>query len=218
MRYLLFVFLFTLAQHARAQDAIAASKEPLHKNVFENQWVRVLELHIAPGDTTLMHKHVLPVVSISLHPVKTGSQTIADDHGPKVSSKDRGITFDGFYENPRIHRVWNRDTSMFHWMDVEVLSKGDQNIEAPIALDGFTQAFDAPPVRAYRLTLKGKQKLELKRDHPLLIVGLNNAGNALVNKKPFTKEADFLFVPPSKKIKLANKLEQTYSFAVLEMK
>jgi hypothetical protein len=218
MRQILFILLVLSGLQSNAQDAIDASKEPLHKNVFENQYVRVLELHIAPGDTTLLHKHEKPLVSISLHPVRTGSQTIIDDRGPKVTSKDRGITFEGFYQSPRIHRVWNRDTSMFHWMDVEVLTKGDRNLEAPIALDGFTQAFDAPPVRAYRLTLKANQQLKLKRNSPILIVGLNNTGNVLVNKKPFTKLGDFLFVKPSKKIELANKQGQEYSFAVLELK
>jgi hypothetical protein len=218
MKRYLFVLLAMSLVDAKAQDAIAASKEPLHKNVFENKYVRVLELHIAPGDTTLMHKHEKPVVSISLHPVKTGSQTILDDKGAKVPSTDRAITFEGFYQSPRIHRVWNRDTSMFHWMDIEVLTKGEQKIDSLITMDGFTQAFDAPPVRAYRVRLKGNQQFELKRNNALLIVGLTNAGDVLVNKKPFNKQADFLFVEPSKKIKFANKQDQEYSFAVLEMK
>jgi hypothetical protein len=219
MKQFLFLslFLFISLVQVDAQEPVAASKEPLHKNVFENKYVRVLELHIKPGDTTLMHKHEKPIVSISLHPVRTGAQTILDDKGPRVQSKDRGISFEGFYQSPRIHRVWNRDTAMFHWMDVEILTKGD-SIEGPIALEGFTQAFDAPPVRAYRLTLKGNQKLKLKRNRPILIVGLTNAGKVVVNKKSFTKEGNFLFVQGSKKIELANKEEQDFSFAVLELK
>jgi hypothetical protein len=103
-------------------------------------------------------------------------------------------------------------------MDVEVLTKGDRTIEAPLALDGFTQVFDAPPVRAYRLILKGKQKLDMKRTGPILIVGLNDASNVIANKKPFSRQGDFLFVQPSKNISMANKGEQESSFAVLELK
>lgn len=217
MRQFLFLFLISVLQ-TNAQDTVAASKEPLHKNVFENQYVRVLDLHIAPGDTTLFHKHEIPCVSVSLHPVRTGSQTIVDDRGPKVASLDRRITFEGFYQSPRIHRVWNRDTSVFHWMDVEVLTKGDRIPEAPLTLDGFIQVFDAPPVRAYRLVLKGNQKLDFKRTAPLLIVGISNAGNIKINKKAFSKQGDFLFVEPSTKISLANKEEQEYTLAVLELK
>ena len=210
------VLLYMLNTHA--QDTVAVSKEPLHKNVFENQYVRVLELHIAPGDTTLFHKHVMPCVSISLHPVRTGSQTMVDDRSPKLPSLDRRITFDGFYQSPRVHRVWNRDTSMFHWMDVEVLTKGDRQLEEPIGLDGFTQLFEAPPVRAYRLVLKGNQKIDFKRTAPILLVGLSDAGKVTANKKAFSKEGDFLFVQPSEKILIANREGQDYTFAVLELK
>ena len=215
---LLFIFLLMSVLQVAAQDAIPVSKEPLHKNVFENKYVRVLDLHIAPGDTTLFHKHETPCISISLHPVRTGSQVIIDDKSPKLPSLDRRVTFEGFYESPRIHRVWNRDTSIFHWMDVEILTRGDRNMETPIAIDGFTQLFDAPPVRTYRLTLKGNQQIKLKRNGPILIVALNAGSKILVNKQPFTKQGDFLFVKPSKNIQLTNGNEHDFSFAVLELK
>jgi hypothetical protein len=103
-------------------------------------------------------------------------------------------------------------------MDIEVLAKGDRILESPITLEGFTQVFDAPPVRAYRLVLKGKQKLDFKREGPILIVGLNDAGNVIANKKTLTKQGDHLFVKQSKKISIANNGEQDYTFAVLELK
>ena len=129
-----FVFLIcTISMlQTQAQEAIAVSKEPLHKKVFENNYLRVLDVHIAPGDTTLFHKHETPSVFISLHPVKTGSQVIIEDGAATVLSLDRRITFEGFYKSPRIHRGWNADTSVFHVMDIEVLTKGDKDIGAPI--------------------------------------------------------------------------------------
>lgn len=218
MKQFLLLFLVLSALQTAAQEAIAVSKEPLHKMVLENQYVRVLDLHIAPGDTTMFHKHETPCVSITLHPARTGSQTIVDDKSPRVPSLDRRINFDGFYQSPRIHRVWNRDTSTYHGLDVEVLTNGERNIEEPIAIAGFTQLFNAPPVRTYRLTLKGNQQLELKRNSAILIVGLNDVGKVVVNKKSFTKQGDFLFVHPATKIELANKEEQEYSLVVMELK
>lgn len=218
MRQFLFCLLLIPVLETEAQDAVAVSKEPRHKNVFENQYVRVLDVQIAPGDTTLFHKHETPSVFISLHPVKTGSQVIIEEGSATVLSLDRKITFEGFYKTPRIHRVWNADTSVFHVMDIEVLTKGNRNIEPAITTSAFTQVFDAPPVRAYRLVLKGHQELNFERTAPILIVGLKNAGQVSVNKKLFSKEGDFLFVNPSEKIVLANSSEQEYSFAILELK
>jgi hypothetical protein len=216
-QFLLLVCTMSILQ-TRAQEAIAVSKEPMHKKVFENSYLRVLDVHIAPGDTTQFHKHETPSVFISLHPVKTGSQVIVEEGAATVLSLDRKITFEGFYKSPRIHRVWNADTSVFHVMDIEVLTKGDKDIGAPIAGDAFKQLFDAPPVRTYRVTLKSNQEIEIKRNAAVLVVGLIDASNVMVNKKSFEIQGDFLFIPPSEKIKLVNKSPQEYSFALLELK
>ena len=141
-----------------------------------------------------------------------------ESRGTGVPSLDRSITFEGFYNKPRIHRVWNADTSTFHVMDIEILTKGDKDIGAPIIVESFKQVFDAPTVRSYRLTLKSNQELKLERPAPVLIVGLGNAGKVLVNKKPFSKEGDFLFVSPSQKIEISNKEQQDYSFVLLELR
>ena len=218
MKQVLLLFLLASAIQLNAQEAIAVSKEPLHKNVFENNYLRVLDVRISPGDTTQFHKHETPSVFISLHPVRTGSQVIVEDGSATVLSLDRRITFEGFYKSPRIHRVWNLDTSVFHVMDVEVLTKGDKKIEAPINLPEFKQLFDAPPVRTYRVTLKGNQEIEIKRNTAVLVVGLNDVDKVMVNNKSFLKEGDFLFIPASEKIKLSNKTLQEYSFALLELK
>jgi len=218
MRQILFLFLLAPALQINAQEAVAVSKEPLHKNVFENEYLRVLDVRISPGDTTLFHKHETPSVFISLHPVRTGSQVVIEDGGATVLSLDRRITFEGFYKSPRIHRVWNSDTSVFHVMDVEVLTKGDKKTEPSIELPEFKQLFDAPSVRTYRVTLKPNQVIEIKRYSAVLVVGLNDAGKVTVNDKSILKEGDFLFVPPSEKIKLVNKDGKEYFFALLELK
>jgi hypothetical protein len=218
MRLILFLLLFIPALQINAQEAIAVSKEPRHKNVFENKYVRVLDVHLSPGDTTMFHKHETPSVFISLHPVKTGSQVIIEDGSATILSPDRKITFEGFYKSPRIHRVWNADTSIFHVMDIEVLTKGDINIGPPVTTEGFKQLFDAPQVRTYRVTLKAGHQVNLKRNGPVLIVGLDDAGKLLVNKKRFTQQGDFLFVAPSQEIELTNNDNREYAFAVLELK
>ena len=46
-------------------DALAASPEH-HKLLFENEWVRVLEVRIPPGETTNVHTHRWPATVYSL--------------------------------------------------------------------------------------------------------------------------------------------------------
>jgi quercetin dioxygenase-like cupin family protein len=218
MKRILFASLLASALQVNAQEAVAVSKEPRHKNVFENEYLRVLDVHISPGDTTLFHKHETPSVFISLHPVRTGSQVLIEDGDATVLSLDRRITYESFSKSPRIHRVWNADNSVFHVMDVEVLTKGAEKTETPVTLPEFKQLFDAPQVRTYRVTLKSNQQLEVNRKVPVLVVGLTDASNVMANNKALLKEGDFLFIPASQPIKLVNKEANEYSFALLEFK
>jgi len=197
---------------------VAVSKEPRHHNVFENAFVRVLDVRMSPGDTSLFHKHETPSVFIVLHPVKTGSEVIMEEAKATALTRDPTITFEGFYIKPRVHRVWNSDTSEFHVMDIEILSKVHKNI-SPMEQSGLQFLFNEKPVSAYRLSLNARTDMKLKRETPFLIIGLSDAlNNVLVNKKPFSKKGDFLFIPPGESIEFSNNEEKEYSFALLELK
>src|SRR4051794_12376664 len=221
MKKYYFVLVFIVqALLCSAQEILPVKDEPRHHNVFENSFVRVLDVRIKPGDTSLFHKHATPSVFIVLHAVKTGSEVkIEEQKATALSSPDPSITFEGFYKSPRIHRVWNEDTAQFHVMDIEILNKGGHSVSAPIQQDGFKLLFDEQQVRAYRLTLQGGSNTQVQRQNPLLIVGLTDAAQPLsVNDKSFNKEGDFIFIPAGEAVRIANNNQQAYSFAVLEMK
>ncbi len=218
--YLLLLLLIVQASLCSAQAVVPVKDEPRHHNVFENSFVRVLDVRINPGDTSLFHKHATPSVFVVLHPVKTGSEVkVEEQRATALASRDPSITFEGFYKSPRIHRVWNEDTSQFHVMDIEILSKGGHAVSTPIQQEGFKILFDEQPVRGYRLTLQGGTNTQVQRQNPLLIIGLTDAAQPLsVNNKSFNKEGDFLFVPAGETVRMSNSNQQAYSFAVLEIK
>lgn len=172
-----------------AQDAknpIPVSKEPRHHNVFENAWVRVLDVHIRPGDTSYFHKHETPSVFIVLNNVKTGSDVIIEEKKTNAQVTFGNIWFEGFYTRPRVHRVWNEDTSEFHVMDVELVNrrtrpspegKGpiDRPIDPPIKDSAFQLLFDELPVRGYLLNLQPLTHFSLQeRAAPVLVVLLTD--------------------------------------------
>jgi len=219
-KYQFLLVLIIQAFYCSAQTVVPLKDEPRHHNVFENAYVRVLDVRIKPGDTSLFHKHATPSVFIVLHPVKTGSEVkVEEQKATALSSPDPSISFEGFYKSPRIHRVWNEDTAQFHVMDIEILNKGGHAAHAPIQQDGFKLLFDEQPVRAYRLTLQGGSTAQVQRQSPMLIVGLTDAAQPLnVNKTSIGKEGDFLFIPAGQAVQFSNQNGQAYSFAVLEMK
>jgi hypothetical protein len=199
---------------------VPVRQEPLHHNVFENNWVRVLDVHIPPGDTTQFHKHETPSVFIVLNPVKTGSQVIQEEQTSTALRGDSAISFESFATTPRIHRVWNEDTTEFHVMDIELLSKGQPAIASPFSnVPGSQLLIDAIPARVYRLIIEGGKNLQVNNKRPLLIVGLtDNTGKVSVNNKSFSRKGDLIFIEPGKSIHVSNKSNQPFSFALLEFK
>lgn len=214
-----FISLVFFLQIMFCQAQVAVSKEPRHHNVFENAFVRVLDVHIPPKDTTQFHKHETPSVFIVLAPVKTGSQVIVEETRATALARDANISFEGFYTKPRIHRVWNEDTAEFHVMDIEILDKNPHNAGLPVQQKAFNLLFDEKPVRGYRLMVKDGDNFKLQAQNPFLIAGLTNASEAVsVNEKLFSKKGDFIFIPAGSSVQFTNNGRQPYSFAVLELK
>jgi hypothetical protein len=215
--YVLLMGILALGKMCLAQ--LPVSKEPMHRNVFENSYLRVLDVHVAPGDTSLFHKHETPSVFIVLKPVKTGSEVIIEDGTSTALLKDSAISFESFARSPRIHRVWNADTSEFHVMDVEILNKDHRQINTPVLPSPFRLLFDEQAVRGYRLTLKPGDKAGIPSGYSYLVVCLDqHPGKVMVNKKAFTKKGDYLFIKPGYPVSFSNNGNKTNAFAVIEVK
>jgi hypothetical protein len=189
---------------------IRVSQEPRHHNVFENEWVRILDVHIPPHDTSLIHKHSTPSVFMVLSNTKTGSQVLVEPGKPSFA--DGNIWFEGFYDTPRIHRVWNEDTVEFHVIDMELLHTPSSTAHQSPAIPFSKELFKVKPVEAFRVFLgPGKSFTLPALSDPLVIVGLNGSTSsgpaaATVNDKPFTKKGDFLFLPAnSSQLTVSNK-------------
>ncbi|MDP4150013.1 MAG: hypothetical protein Q8943_11405 [Bacteroidota bacterium] len=201
-----------------AQEPIPVRLEPRHHNVFENPWVRVLDVRIPPGDTSLMHKHETPSVFIVLGNTKTGSQVLVEP--ARVQFSQESIWYESFASSPRIHRVWNSDTSIFHTIDLELPNKNPVEIEPPLHRKDMSVLFDEKFVRGYRLKVEQRAGLYIpKRKAPIVVIGLDQAGGMVtVNDKIFVQKGDWLFVPAGAALKFSNKSGERQSFAVFELK
>jgi quercetin dioxygenase-like cupin family protein len=126
--------------------------EPRHHNVFENKFVRILDVHLGPNDTTLYHLHNTPSVFILFTNTQVSSQLLGGQ--PQKGANVKGVVSYDSLVTPRIHRVWNEDTSWFHVMDVELTSKL-QKSNTPVLQNQFLQLlFNEQQVNGYRAELK----------------------------------------------------------------
>ncbi len=144
-------FLLTiLCMHAAVLTAqVQVSKEPRHKKVLENKYIRVLDVWVQPGDTSLFHIHSTP--SVFLH--FTNTVVCSQIKGKEwVTAKNtQGYAwYRSFVNDTLAHRVSNCDTVSFHVTDVELLSpyKPATKLQ-PLP---FNVLFENEKIIAYRLS------------------------------------------------------------------
>jgi quercetin dioxygenase-like cupin family protein len=153
-----------------ASSQVEVRNEPRHKNVFENDYLRILDVHIKPGDTTMYHRHALPSVIVMLSSVGTGSQLLGGS-ASSGKSKNGNTWYAGYGEKPIVHRVWNEDTKMFHVMDIELFVPGGAEKFEPLKEESFQLAFQEKGVNAYSINLAASKEIKAGPDnHPQLLV------------------------------------------------
>jgi len=133
--------------------------EPRHHNVFENEFLRILDVYLPPKDTTLYHLHNTPSVFIILANTNVSSQLMGKQ--PQKGASVSGVVSYDSLATPRLHRVWNEDTSWFHVMDIELTST-KQKGNIPVLKDpSLKLLFNEQQVNGYNIDLKTGNTLEL---------------------------------------------------------
>jgi len=138
---------------------VQVRNEPRHHNVFENEFARILDVYLAPGDTTMYHVHNTPSVFIVYTNTNVGSQLIG-----KQSQKGANITGEISYDSlktPRTHRVWNEDTSWFHVMDIELTSTKQKKNITVLQNSALKLLFNKEQVIGYNIELKVASNIQL---------------------------------------------------------
>jgi hypothetical protein len=113
-----------VAKHSKASgtetDPVPVEEEPHHRIVFENQYVRVLEVILQPGENALYHTHSLDNVSVQIGEAELGQQP-AGEEWKKKAAKDGEVGFRDGTKHPYTHRVGNMGKTVFHVLDIEIL-------------------------------------------------------------------------------------------------
>jgi hypothetical protein len=101
-------------------DPVPVEREPHHHVVFENQYLRLLDVVAPTGEMTLFHTHSLDNVAVLL------ANTTLKNQNPGEDWTERPIThgsvgFRAGTKTPYTHRIMNTGAAVFHVMDVEIL-------------------------------------------------------------------------------------------------
>src|ERR1700686_3792877 len=140
---LLFLATFTLAQ--QQQQPVEITSEPSHHLVYQNEYVRVFDVTVAPRATTLVHRHNHDYLFVTLG----DSDVVSARVGEKPASlhlKDGEVRFT---PGNFAHAAINESDDPFHNITIELL-KASSNI-VPCIPDCSRQTADRVPlaVRLY---------------------------------------------------------------------
>ncbi|MBM3178269.1 MAG: hypothetical protein FJZ78_09705 [Bacteroidetes bacterium] len=126
MRILILWLLLVSILQLNAQQIVEVRNEQRHKPVFQNKYVRLLDVWIKPGDTSLYHRHALPSIFVFLTRSEIGTQILGQGKDP-LSTAVGQTWFAGYENGPQVHRAWTTGTVPLHAIDIELLGKRKSN-------------------------------------------------------------------------------------------
>ena len=217
--------LFALTLHATEQP-VPVVDEPKHKTVFENAYVRVIDVQIAPGEITLYHRHVLPSVVVYLT-----RSTNRSEAGPIMrwsratlaqAIQSRYAPYD---VKPLTHRVTNTGSGLFRVFDIELLHQPSNPAPlAPPTSSALKPHWDEKLARSSSVRLEAKAKTTLTPSRSAcLLVGIagslqvSGAGGSTVGTRTL-KWSDYQFFPPKTRIDLVATGLESAEAVLLELK
>ena len=148
---------------ARAQ--VPVREEPRHKPVIQNKYIRLLDVWIPPGDTSLFHIHSTPSLFLHFTDRNIASQIKGNDWVKEKTMAGK-TWYRSFVNDTLVHRVLNVDSLPFHVTDIEILS--GYKPTAQLKPLPFTVLLDNEKAFGYQLTASSFNKNIINGRGPMI--------------------------------------------------
>ncbi len=95
--------------------------EARHHWLLENQYVRVYDVRIPPGETTELHRHAYDAVAVFMSGGLVAIQRQGEPWGKAERFVPGGVAFSADSKKPFVHRVRNDGTAEYRAVLVQLL-------------------------------------------------------------------------------------------------
>ena len=213
----LIIFTVCLSLNANAQE-LPVREEPRHKPVLQNQYIRLLDVWLPPGDTSLYHIHATPSLFVVLTNALTSSQTKGRPWANDLAAAGK-TWYRSFVNDTLVHRVANIDTVSFHVNDIEILSAFDTSVaKTPLA---FPVLFENERAFAYQLSSSSLNKKVITNRGPIiaeLISGKVKFHDTKAKRVTAMKPGNYLYLPPGTSFYFSASGKDKIDMVVFEIK
>jgi hypothetical protein len=210
--------IFFLGYVAAAQ--IPVSKEPHHKVIFENEYVRLYDGQINVNDTTEAHIHNANTVVVFLSRSTFGLQN-AGEKSVVTDVSPGDLIYRAFGETSVNHIVWNQSKDMFHFILVELVKQHPGN-DTCLLMPGPAVKFEWQQdlVKAYSLNISKEKKFNISKTNCayLLIDVSGRISTTSSGGQRSLQAGGFVFFPVQTNIEISNIGNDDASCDLLELK
>jgi len=202
---------------------IPVREEPRHHVALQNNYIRLLDVWLPVGDTTLFHVHEIPSLFVILSKTVTESQVKGENWVRGAFTFPPGYAwYNDFKNGPLIHRVCNVDTIPFHVMDIEILSNYNKNNNQLSPLP-FDTLFTNEKAFAYHVNLLNKEdKKIIEHRGPMAAIVVSGPGLIMQNQKDKKQQTilqgKFLWIEPGANCSIQNNGTDETSVVIFELK
>jgi hypothetical protein len=190
----LIILIISLCVTVKSQ--VPVREEPRHKPVLQNQYFRLLDVWLPPGDTTMYHIHATPSLFVVLSSTLTASQIKGGAWASDRSAAGK-TWYRSFINDTLVHRVANIDTVPFHVNDIEILSFFDSSSHK--AALAFPLLFENERAFAYRLNSSSLNNKVISGRGPIvaeLVAGKAQFHDARAKTVAAMQAGKYFYIPP----------------------
>ena len=179
---------------------IPVDEEPRHRFVFADSTLRVLEVAIVAGDTTLAHRHDNDLATINVENGRTRTRNVGADWGaPRVRALGE-VTFNEYSGTPVAHTVQSIDAIGYRLVGVENLRPGSWTTGPPIAAAATKMLGESRAFRAYEVRLDAATgETQHVHDVPVFIALMSGSvvvsGSDAGPGKPLAGRGQWIVIP-----------------------
>lgn len=137
-----------------AEGWVEVRDEPRHRRRFEDGFIRMYDVLVAPGDTTLYHRHTEDTLYVSINDATVRDQQWGRED-TRTGDAPAGLCLCRPHRTkPLIHQVTNVGTEPMRMIGAEIKAAPALRADAPLDAPHHALTLERERVRVYELALE----------------------------------------------------------------